>query len=83
MAIDKTTPYTVHGVLAGAYARNVSTVKLLRHASQDRSHTSVCKRVKTDNLCDWAEDADVSVTCPVCLQRIESRGLTRAVVVRD
>lgn len=76
--IDKTTPYTVHSVLAGAYrARNLSETALLTHASQDECHTSVCKKVKTDNLCDAY--ADGPVTCPVCLQRIAARGLTAAV----
>jgi hypothetical protein len=77
MAIDKTTHYTVHGVLAGAYARDISATKLLTHASQDESATSVCKRVREGNLCDMSEDGPV--TCPVCLQRIASRGLTRKV----
>ena len=74
--IDTTTPYTVHGVLAGAYkGKNHSERVLLRHASQDESHTAVCKTVKEDMLCDVDEDGPV--TCPVCLQRIATRGLVR------
>jgi hypothetical protein len=70
------TPYTVHGVLAGAYrGKDISARALLRHASQDESYTAVCKTVKADTLCDMVEDGDV--TCPVCLQRIAARGLTR------
>jgi hypothetical protein len=65
----------VHGVLAGAYVRDIGDTKLLLHASQDDSSTSVCNRVKMYNLCDMAEDGPV--TCPVCLERIEKRGLKR------
>lgn len=73
-----TTPYTVHFVLAGAYrGRDISERALLRHASQDESHTAVCKTVKADTLCDVVEDGPV--TCPVCLQRIATRGLVRKV----
>jgi hypothetical protein len=75
--IDKTTRYTVHCVLAGAYKAGRDQ-KMLYHASQDESATSVCKKVKEYNLCDQIVADDVQVTCPVCLQRIATRGLTRA-----
>lgn len=74
--IDTTTPYTVHGVLAGAYRGKRERV-LLRHASQDECHTAVCKTVKDDMLCDVVEDGPV--TCPMCLQRIAARALVRKV----
>ena len=71
-----TTPYTVHGVLAGAYkGKDIGQRTLLLHASQDEGRTSVCRRVREYMLCDWKEDDDV--TCPECLARIERRGLTR------
>lgn len=76
-----TTPYTVHGVLAGAYkGKDIGERVLLQHASQDESHTALCKRVKPDMLCDYAEETEV--TCPECLARIARRGLTRKVVER-
>lgn len=74
MAINKT-PYTVHGVLAGAYkGKDISARTLLTHASQDETDSSVCKRAK--NLCDVVESGPV--TCPLCLERIAKRGLVRA-----
>lgn len=74
---DTTTPYTVHGVLAGAYrGKDIGARALLNHASQDESGTAVCKTVKPGMLCDMPEDGPV--TCPVCLQRISTRGLVRA-----
>jgi hypothetical protein len=75
MAKHNTAEFTVHGVLAGAYARDISAVKLLRHASQDEGGTAVCKKVKEGNLCDMAEEGEA--TCPVCLERIATRGLKR------
>jgi hypothetical protein len=72
-----TTAYTVHGVLAGAYrGKDISERALLRHASQDESDTAVCKTVKQGKLCDLVEEGPV--TCPVCLQRIATRGLVRS-----
>lgn len=69
-----TAPYSVHGVLAGAYrGKDLSERTMLRHASQDNGETAVCKRVKQCGLCDWKEAEPV--TCPECLARIERRGL--------
>lgn len=74
--IDTTTPYTVHGVLAGAYkGKDISERALLNHASQDDSATAVCKTVRQYSLCDMVEDD--AVTCPTCLERIARRGLVR------
>jgi len=76
--IDTTTPYTVHGVLAGAYrGKDIGERALLTHASQDECHTAICKTVKPDMLCDTEEDGPV--TCPICLQRIATRALVRKV----
>ncbi len=77
-SIDTTTRYTVHGVLAGAYkGKDISARVLLNHASQDEGGSAICKRVP--NLCDLVECDDVAVTCPMCLERIEKRGLVRNV----
>lgn len=74
-SIDRTTPYTVHFVLAGAYKAGREQA-MISHASQDDSATSVCRKVKEYNLCDWTEP-DYTVTCEVCLKRIAARGLVR------
>lgn len=67
-------PYTIHGVLAGAYrGKALEERTLLTHASQDEAHTSVCKRVKIGMLCDQITNRPV--TCSVCLERIAKRGL--------
>ncbi len=76
--IDTATPYTVHAVLAGAYAGRGIEQTLLYHASQDDSETALCKKVKQYNLCDLIEDAHIQPTCPVCIKRIAVRGLKRA-----
>ena len=71
----KTTGYTVHGVLAGAYrGKGIGGRALLQHASIDGATTSLCKR--TANLCDAEESGNVD--CPECLARIARRNLTRA-----
>lgn len=71
----KTTSYTVHGVLAGAYrGRDLGSRAMLRHASLD-GETSLCKR--TSNLCDAPEQSEPD--CAECLAQISRRNLTRAV----
>jgi hypothetical protein len=78
MAKKNNSPYTVHGVLAGAYrGRDIGERALLNHASQDDGRTALCRKVKADSLCDWPE---AEVTCQACLQRIATRGLVRTPV---
>jgi hypothetical protein len=59
------TSYTVHGVLAGAYAgRNPKLASTLTHLSADEGNSPLCKRVKVDSLCDQIEEG--APTCPAC-----------------
>lgn len=63
------TKFTVHAVLAGCYkGTSVSNRPLLNHASIDGGVTALCKKVKTDSLCDMVE-ASESLDCPVCIAR--------------
>lgn len=58
------TTYTVHGVLAGAYAgRNPKLENLLTHASADEGRTALCGRVKEDNLADEESGAPTCARC--------------------
>jgi hypothetical protein len=61
-------PYTIHGVLAGAYKAKKEGVQGLTHASLDNGNTALCKRVRPGSLCDLQEEA---ITCPVCKKRVE------------
>lgn len=57
--------YTVHGVLAGAYAgKNPKLESTLTHLSVAGEMTALCKRVKPDSLCD--EEEPGAPTCPRC-----------------
>ena len=61
-------PYTIHGVLAGAYAGKVPKLdRTLTHASLDRGDTAICGRVRPGNLCDLEEP---ELTCPTCIRKV-------------
>ena len=66
-------PYTVHGVLAGAYAAR-NPLAMLTHASVNDGATALCNRVRIANLCDLQEEGPPS--CPHCL-RVIYRGSDR------
>lgn len=63
--------FTVHGVLAGAYAgRNSSLASVLNHYSVDNGETALCKRVKPGNLADiYALEEGAEVTCEACIAK--------------
>lgn len=62
-------PFTVHGVLAGAYrGKDIGERTLLTHASVDGGETALCRKVKAGALCDAVESG--SPTCPLCAARV-------------
>jgi hypothetical protein len=65
-----TTKFTVHGVLAGAYAgKNPSLASTLTHASTDGGNSAICgNRVKEGSLCDLEEEG--APTCPRCAVKL-------------
>lgn len=68
--------FTVHHVLAGAYAgKDLRQRVLLAHASIDGGDTAICGRVKDGNLCDFI--VDVEVNCAACIRKIKKMGLIR------
>lgn len=74
------TRYTVHGVLAGAYAGrgrkgSIGEGPLLTHASADGGDTAVCGRVSEGSLCDVEEEG--APTCPVCARRLAPKAKGR------
>ncbi len=74
------TKYTVHGVLAGAYAGRgrkgeIGSGPLLTHASADGGDTAVCGRVSEGSLCDVEEEG--APTCPVCARRLAPKAKGR------